>query len=274
MRVVEAFPWVPDRFCVVGEEQNGAYLVCDCPLRNHTHARVRFTVGADGALLFKCMRDCSKLDMLRAVGATWKDCWPGGRMPDRPPQRVAARYTYRDETGRHILYQTLRLEPGRAGRDKEFRQRRPNPAGGWYWNLDGVCRVLYRLPQLRLALPSRPVLVVAGEKDAESLFEIGLLATTNVCGERAEWLDSYSEALAGRDVIVVEDCDAAGRRHANEVRGSLMDYAKSVRCVRFPEKDATAFLIALRRIDITAPADLRAYVLGAVDESPKWEVCR
>ncbi len=271
MKVLDRFPWIPDRFCFICEEQNGRYAVCDCPIRCHRNAKVRFTVADDGTLLFKCMRDCPKLEMLRAVGLGWKDCWPDGAMPDRPKQEIVARYPYHDEHKR-VLYQTIRLEPGLRGRDKDFRQRRPKPLpqGGWVWDLEGTRRVLYRLPELIDAPADRPVFVVAGEKDADNLRLLGLLATTNVCGERSEWLDSYSQSLAGRDVIIVQDRDGAGKRHANEVRGSLMDYARSIRCVVFPEKDATAFLMRLRMLDITAPADLRDYVLGAVEESPRW----
>ena len=117
--------------------------------------------------------------------------------------------------GRTVIAGNCRLEPGHRGRDKDFRQRRPAAPGvkglvhGWAYNLDGVRRVLYRLPELLAAPKEEPVWVVAGEKDVESLRALGFVATTNVCGERAEWLDSYSESLAGRDCVVVADRDSA-----------------------------------------------------------------
>ena len=171
-----------------------------------------------------------------------------------------------------MLYQAVRYEPGWNGRDKDFRQRRPKPGGGWLYNLDGVRRVLYRLPELLDADRNLPVFVVAGEKDADTLFALNLVATTNVCGERAEWLDGYSAALAGRNVVVIEDRDSAGRRHAHEVCGSLMCRARSVRRLALPgAKDATAFVIALRRNGVDTPAELREILLDNVNEAARWE---
>lgn len=270
MNVMDAYPVIAERFSFICTEQNGRYAVCDCPIRCHKNARVRFTVGDDGALLFKCMRECPKLEMLRAVGMSWKDCFPGGVMPDRPKQELVARYAYRNEL-KELLYETIRLEPGTRGRDKDFRQRRPKPGGGWEWSLGDVRRVLYRLPELLAAKPGAPVVVVGGEKDVETLRAVGVLATTNVCGERSEWLESYSAVLAGRSVTVIEDADSAGRRHASEVCGSLMGYAASVRRVRLPAKDATEFVMKLRALDVTAPADLRRILWENVErEAPLW----
>lgn len=269
MNVLDDFPWVGERFECVKLE--GSRASAACPLKCHRNARVSFWRGSDGRLMFGCWA-CgagAKLEILRAAGAGWKDCFPGGVVPERFEQEVAAQYPYHDENKR-VLYQTIRLEPGFRGRDKDFRQRRPKPGGGWVWNLEGVRRILYRLPDLLSAPRDQPVFVVAGEKDADNLRAVGLTATTNVCGERSEWLDSYSDALCGRDVIVVEDRDSAGRRHAHEVCGSLMERARSLRRVRFPEKDATAFLMRLRQLDVSTPTALREYVLGVVDESPKW----
>lgn len=112
----------------------------------------------------------------------------------------------------------------------------------------------------------------AGEKDVDSLRAVGVLATTNVCGESAEWLDSYSDALAGRDVVVVEDRDSAGRRHANEVVGSLTDRgAASVRRVRLPTKDATAYLNGLRRAGMTDRDELKAELSAVLGTGRRWE---
>ena len=54
-------------------------------------------------------------------------------------------HDYVDEHG-VLSFQVVRYRP------KAFRQRRPAGNGGWVWNLDGVQRVLYRLPELLLSL--------------------------------------------------------------------------------------------------------------------------
>lgn len=61
------------------------------------------------------------------------------------PSSIAATYRYTDEDGR-LLFETVRKVP------KDFRQRRPDGAGGWIWSLKGVRRVLYRLPEVTAAV--------------------------------------------------------------------------------------------------------------------------
>lgn len=271
MTVLEAYPALEDRFCGVREEQSGAYCSSDCPLCNHTTARMRFWLGDDGRLMFGCWANCNKLEILRAVGWSWKDTFPEGADLKRITQAVTERYPYRDESG-VLLYETVRLEPGRGGRDKDFYQRRPDPlkSGRWVNSLGDVRRVLYRLPELNAADPEQPVYVVAGEKDANALAALGMVATTNVCGERAEWLDTYSAALAGRNVVVIEDADAVGKRHANETCGSLLETVHSLRRTRLPAKDATAYLNGLRRAGVTDRAALRVGILAALEEAKTW----
>src|SRR2546428_2491890 len=86
--------------------------------------------------------------------------------------KIIATHDYNDVDGR-LLYQAVRYEP------KDFKQRRPGENGAWIWDLDGVCRVLYGLPELSTADPSSPVLIAEGEKDVETLRTLGLVGTTN-----------------------------------------------------------------------------------------------
>jgi hypothetical protein len=142
-------------------------------------------------------------------------------------RRVVGTYDYHD-AGRKLVYQTLRYEP------KDFRQRRPDGKRGWIWNLDGVPRVLYRLPQLIAAPKDRPVYIVEGEKDADALIALGRLATTSPMGS-GKWRPEYSEQLRGRNVFILPDNDEAGRKHAAAVERSLHGVAESVLIVELPD---------------------------------------
>ncbi|HMM43749.1 MAG TPA: toprim domain-containing protein, partial [Thermomicrobiales bacterium] len=97
-------------------------------------------------------------------------------------------------------------------------------------SLDGTRRVLYRLPEIVAADPGQRVVVVEGEKDADALAALGIVATTCAQGAGA-WRDEYSASLAGRHVAIVPDNDDAGRRHAEQVARSLAGVAASVRVV-------------------------------------------
>jgi hypothetical protein len=140
---------------------------------------------------------------------------------------VVAEYDYRDEAG-IMLYQVVRRVP------KDFRQRRPDGKGGWIWNLQGVHRVLYRLPELLAAPIAEPVFIVEGEKDCDRLRGLGLVATTN-SGGAGKWKGEYREALRGRRVVLLPDNDEPGQQHMAAVRQSLAGVAASVTVVELPD---------------------------------------
>ena len=123
-----------------------------------------------------------------------------------------------------LLYQVLRLEP------KDFRQRRPNGNGGWIWKLEDR-RVLYRLPEL-LKYPDATVFITEGEKDADNIAALNLCATTVGTGK---WTNDCIAALAGRDVVILEDNDDAGKKKAREAAQVLHGTAKTIRIVSLPD---------------------------------------
>jgi hypothetical protein len=87
---------------------------------------------------------------------------------------------------------------------------------------------LYRLHEL-VARATEPVFVVEGEKCADALARLGLLATTSgaaTSADRADW-----QPLAGREVIVWPDHDAAGLRYAAAVADTLRPLGSQVRIV-------------------------------------------
>lgn len=136
---------------------------------------------------------------------------------------IVATYDYCDVDGA-LLYQVLRLEP------KDFRQRRPNGNGGWIWKLEDR-RVLYRLPEL-LKYPDATVFITEGEKDADNIAALNLCATTVGTGK---WTNDCIAALAGRDVVILEDNDDAGKKKAREAAQVLHGTAKTIRIVSLPD---------------------------------------
>jgi 5S rRNA maturation endonuclease (ribonuclease M5) len=139
--------------------------------------------------------------------------------------RIVETYPYRDEKG-VLLFQTVRYEP------KMFRQRRPD-GHGWVWNLDGVRRVLYRLPKLQ---GKERVFIVEGEKDVETLRTLGLTATTNPMGA-GKWPPEYTQQLVDAGVkkaVILRDNDEAGDHHADEVARSLLTAGLRVKRVDLP----------------------------------------
>src|SRR6059036_2241829 len=156
-----------------------------------------------------------------------------GSASGKPPDKI---YSYHDENGT-LLYQVLRFD-GVEGK-KRFSQRTPDGNGGWHWNLNGVRRVLYRLPELISDLKekrSQMVYVTEGEKDVDALREHGLTATTNP-GGAGKWRAEYSEQLraAGAEsVVIFPDNDQAGENHALGVAGFYRTVGLRVKIVKLP----------------------------------------
>jgi 5S rRNA maturation endonuclease (ribonuclease M5) len=170
---------------------------------------------------------------------------------------IVATYDYTDEAGK-LLFQCVRFQP------KDFRQRQPNGKGGWIWNIEGVRRVLYRLPQV---IEAQSVAIPEGEKDCDNLAGLGFVATTNPCGA-GKWRDEYSETLRGKDVIVfgdVGDKDRAGEKHTEQRIKSLNGKARSIKRVTLPDgyHDVSDYIASLPS-ETTAEA-----IRKLIDETPE-----
>lgn len=151
--------------------------------------------------------------------------WLQERFGTMQGKREIAAYDYRNEYGQTV-FQVVRYDP------KDFRQRRPDGAGGWLWNMRGIKQVPYRLPDI-IARQDEPIFIVEGEKDADRLHEAGYLGTTNAAGAN-KWNDTLNRHFRGRDVFIVPDNDEAGRTHANAVARKLSKLALSVRICPLP----------------------------------------
>jgi hypothetical protein len=235
-----------------------------CPSHPDGRASLHVEQGDRGALL-RCYAGCETNAIVAELGLTLGDLFDAPRRPRRAngsAGRIVATYGYTDERG-ELLYQVVRFDP------KGFRQRRPDGAGEWTWNLEGVRRVLYRLPEVMAAIAAGdPAWIVEGERDAETLRGLGCVATCNA-GGASKWRDEYAEVLRdAADVRVVADRDAPGYRHARDVARSLRAVGAQV-CVfeALAGKDVTDHLDAGRSLDdlveIDPEARLRELERGA-----------
>jgi hypothetical protein len=167
---------------------------------------------------------------------------------NKPRKIVVAEYPYCDESGA-VAFVVERIEyqnpdgsfVSKDGkRKKTFRQKRPDPdrPGEWIWNVDGVPVVPYRLDEVTGALVfGYRILIVEGEAKADLLSSWNIAATTNACGS-GKWKPEHSEYLRGADVVLCPDHDDAGWEHINEVGGSLVGIAQSIRVLVLPHAKA------------------------------------
>lgn len=185
------------------------------------------------------------------------------------PDRV---YSYTDAAGKE-LFQVVRYHYLNGAPGKTFRQRMRATAetqrdpgakvsrDGWIHKVPESIRdsTLYRLPNVISAIAAgRPVYIVEGEKDVETLERLGYTATCNA-GGAGKWRDSFSALLAGADLIILPDNDPRndkggypGQDHAFDVALKSYKTAKRVRivnlkeaCPDLPDKGDISDLVAI-----------------------------
>ena len=233
-----------------------------------------------GDALITCFAGCDTAAVVARAGMTLADLFAdaghppppliiGGQIPgdlphapsiDRPAPRplgpIIAEYLYRDAGGA-VRYRVTRHEP------KAFRPWHREATGRWILGLGGEAPLPYRVPELLVADPSEPVFVVEGEKDADALTALGLVATTNV-GGAGKGAPELIAALHGRRIVILPDNDEPGQRHAEGLAAALQPLAASVRVLSLsglPARgDVSDWLAAggtvaeLRRLATIAPA--------------------
>lgn len=220
---MEAAPAYVSRFLELLKKvrrQGKGWEAC-CPAHDDNRASLSIAVGDEGRLLVHCHANCQPETIMAAVGLSMTDLFPPSEHG-----RIMRAYDYREENG-EVAFQVVRMEP------KDFRQRRPDGAGGWTWNLDGITVIPYRLPELIAAGTDQTIWIVEGEKDADRLAALGLVSTTNP-GGAGKWRQRFGKFFAGRQVVIIPDNDDPGKKHAEQVRTELNDFVASVHILELP----------------------------------------
>jgi len=157
--------------------------------------------------------------------------------------KCTAIYPYVDLEG-VTRYEVLRLE--HPEKDKEFLQRESENK----WSMKGVERIPYNLKGFA---DSEWVCIVEGEKDVETLKEIGYPATTNSGGSK-KWPDTFAQYFEGKKVFILYDNDIKilkgqtepiGLVHARLVALKIKDAATAIFMTstsQAPKGDVTEYI--------------------------------
>ena len=174
------------------------------------------------------INDLKRVYICRACGAKGRLFEPGFINEKRPIQDI---YDYNDEKG-ELKYQVVRYKVAESDKASKFKQRRPDGKGGFIWNLKGVKRVLYNLPEI-LKKPGKIIFIPEGERDCNNLGKLGILATTN-SGGAGKWSKEYNKYFKDREVVIPPDNDDTGENHLQIVGKNLMGIAKKIQVLRLP----------------------------------------
>jgi len=218
-------------------KKSGDGYVALCPA--HADKKHSLSIAEnDGKLLVKCFAGCTTEAITSALGLTMTDLFIEKKAARA---KVVETYNYTDENG-DLLFQVCRLQP------KSFRQRHQDANGNWVWDMKGVRRVLYHLPDI---IKAPEVYFVEGEKDAENLGMCGMVTTTSPGGANS-WKDEYAEPLIGKKVVLIPDNDEAGYAYMRDVASSLMGKAE-LSCILLPDKDISDWLAKKHHVDDLPP---------------------
>jgi RecA-family ATPase/5S rRNA maturation endonuclease (ribonuclease M5) len=228
-----------------------------CPAHSDKKPSLSISKGTDGKLLMFCHAGCDFDQIVQALGINEREQF--GQKTQKP--KIVAVYDYVDENG-EVLYEMLRYEP------KDFRVRRPNGSGGYYWNFGDVRRVIYQLPEI---LASREddffVVFCEGEKDADNVREkLDLPATTIATGSNA-WRDEYADSFFGLNVVILPDNDKPGKAFAKKVANAIYEKAQSVKIVNLPDLEEKGDVS-----DWIENGGTREQLIRLIDETPEWQL--
>lgn len=209
---------------------------------------------------------------------------PVSTLPTPSParQRQSIFYDYQDRNGAVVF----RVERRGKGAVPPFLQHGPDGRGGFHAAqgcMQGVRRVPYRLPELLASSPDTIVYLCEGEKDADRLASLGLIATTNP-GGAGKFTADLAAHLRGRRVVLLEDNDPAGRNHVQLAEKALAGIAGATTVLKLdglPAKgDVSDWLDAGNSVDeLQAQAERLLAGAAAVDTFPLadlsvWDVTK
>lgn len=247
--------------------QNGDHsFQARCPGPSHTHGdrNPSLTISeADGKILMHCHAGCEPEEILEAVGLTMQDLIikPSAEedFGNNPKwmQNLEKIYDYYDDDGEYA-YSKLRY----AGKKILYGYIEKNQCS---YKVPGKERYLYNLKDLKEAIAEgKPVYIVEGEKDVDTMRGIGLVATT--AGSAGDWKKKFAKYFKGAWVTVLPDNDAQGQKMADRVEKDIKDLCNCYRVITVSEEekgDVTDYLQAGHsKEDLLALIDAEPWITG------------
>ena len=229
----------------------GRGWLASCPLPGHGQGHgdknpsLSISDGDDGKPLFKCHSGCDQHELFAAI----RDY---GLLPDieirdplasiKPLPALQApvlehEWVYVDEYG-DPLFVKQRFKTNTA-KGKDYKLVSIGPDGAKRYSMSGTRLVPYRFPELLNAKTAgRTIFLTEGEKAADALVSIGVIATSAHAGS-GSWPEEITQYFAGAVVIMVPDNDLAGWKYAHKVAAALVPVVKSLRILDLPVEAAT-----------------------------------
>jgi hypothetical protein len=235
--------------CLIRSDR-GTTFYAQCPAHEDRNPSLSVR-HANGRTLLKCQRGCENSAILSSLNLTWPDLFDetAPRLPGVPIREFAYTDRYGDLLGTVV----------RTGPDKSFRPLYANGHGWQLGSTETLKTIPYRIDEVLGGIDKgQPVWIVEGERDADTLWSIGLCGTCNI-GGAGKWTADHARHLSNARVInIIADSDAPGHAHAFAVAATLT--GSHVNLLEFTDgcKDITDHLAAghnLGDLHLLAPPD-------------------
>lgn len=203
-----------------------------CPAHDDHSPSLSITDDGD-KLLIHCFAGCPTDYILNAVGLNMKDLYANDNQiyNNHSKTKIIAKYKYYDENGTFLYAVEKKLDIN-GKKSFQFYHLKDNKK---VYDLKNVRRVLYRLPELMQGMEqSDLVFICEGEKDVDTLMNLGLLATTNPMGAE-NWLNDFNHFFTGKNIVIMQDNDEAGEKRTKKLIAELQNIAKSIKVILFKE---------------------------------------
>ena len=228
----EYFPIFVDHFRQCGnvKEKQDSFS-CNCPVCGDTRNKFTITNMHDRFVMdcFNCIGDggFDYLEALHKVGLKKKDLHPP-KDNSQKKKLVETRYhVYRNLDGSIFGKKTIKKYDD-SSKDVYWQLFQDGKyINGLHKNIAPV----FRIDEL-LSSNSDKIYVLEGEKDTDSIFQMGLVGTTFPNGGgQTVWHQQYNEPFQDKDVVVLTDNDNTGKKYGEFVASHLIGIANSVKVV-------------------------------------------
>ena len=221
------------------KKANGQW-VASCPVPGHgkgngdKNPSLSIDINDDGKPLFHCHGGCSQEDVFQTIRELhllpelMERPDPLANIKPIPRNILEQEWQYQDED-RTTVFVKQRYKVGETG--KTYRLYKVDADGRRHSSLGDARIVPYNLPQLLDAKTAgRNIFLVEGEKAADAITSIGMIATTAHTGA-GSWPEAITEYFAGAQVIILPDNDVPGWQYAHKAAQAILPIAKSVKVV-------------------------------------------